>query len=290
MLFMCVMIGLLILAVAGIGFWFYMQFFSNQFLQDSSEKVALSAAQKLNEHNYAGKLNELTGHSREMVFTARAMHEKSLHDPSCVLAQQLAAYVVDESRQGATMLAEERQNFANSTVADLRQMIKEQKVDAPKEYSLFNAAAKEGEIIDFRIGTLDKMESNARAPLVDDLAAYDRNQNYLIHGKDYDFYKANIPLTLPSPDHDLDFTMSPLPIDFGGTSSPLRLTSADHFKTTMVLRENGQDTKGSIKVIPSCVQVLMNVQLKSKVSDKLESATASRSTACTNGAVPESVQ
>ncbi|MBX9691761.1 MAG: hypothetical protein K2Z81_05210, partial [Cyanobacteria bacterium] len=59
-LFLCVAIGCVILVLVGLAFWLHLSFFSNQLLQDSSEKVVLQAAQKLNDNDNAGKLNNLT--------------------------------------------------------------------------------------------------------------------------------------------------------------------------------------------------------------------------------------
>ncbi|MBX9695834.1 MAG: hypothetical protein K2Z81_25840, partial [Cyanobacteria bacterium] len=72
-----------------------------------------------------------------------------------------------------------------------------------------------------------------------------------------------------------------------GIAAPLRLVSEHHFKPSMVLLDNGSDVKGSCRSMPSCVQVLMTVRMKSNIATQLESGTRTLLTACTNGALPE---
>ena len=288
MLFLCVAIGLLILVLVGMAFWFQLIFFSNQLLQDSAEKVALNAAQKLNENDNAGRLNNLIVCSRELVFDARQMHDATMSQPNCQDFEPLAEQVLNQSREGATSVADERQRYVNATVADMRVLVKQKTTSLGRQVELFDAAVDQPKIADFKIGSLDNMESNVEAPIgQSDLVEYDNGQHYLKHGKDFDFYVAGKSLKLPAPDQDLDFLLSPLPMAVNGTAAPMRLVSETHFKPSMVLLENGKDEIGSCSIMPSCVQVLMTVKMKSKVADHVQSGTKSLSTACTNGAFPE---
>ncbi len=287
MLFLCVAIGLLILVLVGLAFWFQLTFFSNQLLQDTSEKVALNAAQKLNENDNAGKINNLIGCSRELVFDAREMHNKTL-DGQFIEYEQLAAQVLQQSRDGANLVADERQRLVNSSIAELRAIVKEKSAPFGREVALFDAAVEKPRIESFSVGTLDNLESNVVASIgVPALTAYDTSHQFIKHGKDVDFYCALNPLKLPAPDDDLKFELSPLPIAVNGNSAPLRLVSENHYKPTMVLVENGKDAIGSCSIMPSCVQVSMSVKMKSKVASQMESGTMSMSTACTNGALPD---
>jgi hypothetical protein len=288
MLFLCVAIGLLILVLVGIAFWFQLVFFSNQRLQDSAEKVALNAAQKLNENDNAGRLNNLTCDARELVFTARQMYERTSTDGHFKDYEALARQVLEQSREGAREVAAERQRLVNATVADMRVLVKGKTTSLGREMELFDASVEKPKLIDFKIGSLDNMESNVEAPqAVAELVEYDNAQRFLKHGKDFDFYVAGKALKLPSPDDDLDFVLSPLPMAVNGTAAPMRLVSESHFKPTMTIVEGGKDAIGSCSIMPSCVQVLMSVKMKSKVVDNVESGTKSLSTACTNGALPE---
>ncbi|MDZ4836380.1 MAG: hypothetical protein SGJ27_21610 [Candidatus Melainabacteria bacterium] len=288
MLFLCVAIGLLILALVGMAFWFQLTFFSNQLLQDTSEKVALNAAQKLNENENAGKINNLTGCARELVFSARQMHSKTVAEAAFAEYEPLAAQVLEQSRDGANLIADERQRLINSSIVNLRALVKEKSAPFGREIALFDAAVEKPRIVSFSIGSLENLESNVIASAgVPELTAYDTGHQYIKHGKDFDFYRANDPLKLPAPDDDLKFELSQLPIAVNGTSAPLRLVSESHYKPSMVLVEDGKDAIGSCAIMPSCVQVLMSVKMKSKVATQLESGTQSTSTACTNGASPD---
>jgi hypothetical protein len=287
MLFLCVAIGCLILVLTGIAFWFQLVFFSNQRLQDAGERFALIAAQKLNENDNVGRLNNLTADSRELVFSARQIHDVTLNNPHCKDYEKLAAQYVEQAREGARLVGDERQRLVNSTVRDMRKLVNGGTAALGREVELFDAAVDRPEIIDFKLGSLDNMESNVRAPqLVPDLLAYDQAHSYLKKGKDFDFYLAGKPLRLPAPDEDIDFLLSPLPMAVNDTAAPMRLVSEKHFKPAISILENGNDAIGSCKIMPSCVQVLMSVRMKSKVVDKVETGTKSLSTACTNGALP----
>lgn len=288
MLFLCVAIGLIVLVLVGLAFWCQLTFFSNQLLQDTSEKVALGAAQKLNENDNAGKINNLIGCSRELVFDARSMHNKTINDREFSEYEKLAAQVLQQSRDGANLVADERQRLVNSSIADLRALVKEKTTPLGREVALFDAAVEKPRIESLSIGNLDNLESNVVASQgIPELTAYDTSHQYVRHGKDVDFYRAGDPLKLPAPDDDLKFELSPLPIAVSGNSAPLRLVSESHYKPTMVIVENGKDAIGSCSIMPSCVQVLMSVKMKSKVSTQLESGTKSMSTACTSGALPD---
>jgi hypothetical protein len=288
MIFLCVAIGMLILALTGLAFWVQLTFFSNQLLQDTSEKVALNAAQRLNDNDNAGKINNLIGASREMVFTARSMHSRTVNDPSFSEFEQFASQVMQQSRDGANLVADERQRLVNCSIASLRSLVKKKSEPFGREIALFDAAVEKPQVESFSVGTLDNLQSNVVVSAgVPELTAYDTSHQYVIHGKDVDFYRASDSLRLPSPDDDLNFGLSPLPIAVNGTSAPLRLVSESHFKPTMALVEDGKDAIGTCSIMPSCVQVSMSVKMKSKVATHMESGTQSTSTACTSGALPD---
>lgn len=287
--FFCVAIGWLILILVGLAFWFHLSFFSNQLLQNSSEKVALYAAQKLNENNHAGKLNTLIAGSRELVFTSRRLHSRTENEPDIAECERLAAQVLEQSRFGASTVSEERKRFTASTVQALRQVMYSQGLPFGREVALFSASADQPKIVNLSVGSLDNMDSNIQPSAgVPDLIAYDDSKHFLKHGKKIDFYRAGDSLKLPAPDDDLNFLLSPLPMAFDGTTSSLRLVSESHFKPSLVLVDDGKDMDGDSKLMPSCVQVMMTVNIKSKVSRHLQSGTRTLCTACTNGAFQES--
>ncbi|MBX9666689.1 MAG: hypothetical protein K2X93_03680 [Candidatus Obscuribacterales bacterium] len=288
MLLLCVAVGMLMLVVVALAFWVYLHFFSNQLLQDSSEKIALTAAQRLNDNNYSGKINNLIGGSRELVYCARQMHAKTVSQPNFSEYEPFAAQILAESREGARTLTIERDRYVAGVISDLRGLAQNSNVQPARELALFDASSDRPEITDFKVGSLENMESNVVALKgLPDLLEHDTTQNYFKHGKDFDFYRASIPLKLPAPDDDLDFQLSPLPIAVSETTAPLRLVSGKHFKPSLILREHGKDEIGNCKLVPSCVQLSMTVKLQSKVTQELQSSTLSVSTACTNGSLPE---
>ena len=287
MLFMCVAVAALMLVIVGLAFWLYLIFFSHQLMQDSSEEVALTAAQRLNQDDQSGKINELVAHSRELVFLSRQQYNRTSEEYKAGF-EPLAAQLLEESRRGAMAVSEERKNFVDTRVADMRQLLSEKTFAENCQFSLFDASSEIPHIIDFQLGTLDRMESNvAILPGVPELVANDENQHLIKHGKIMDYYRAGLAMPLPGPDADLDFQLSPVSIAVNKTTAPLRLVSAEHFRPTLTLRNNGTDRKGQCQFCPSCVQVKMSVKMRSRVSNRLEAESASVSTGCTIGSSPE---
>lgn len=285
MLFMCISLLAIAIVFVGLGTWVYFLFFSQKLLKNHAESFSLQAAQKLNPNDFAGKLNNLMGRSRELIFTARQMHSMTEADPELQSYEALAAQVLSESRESINFVSDERERFAKLSIVQLRQMLKEFDRESSPGLSLLSASACNMRIHDLRIGWLSKVESNVEASGANyDLLAFDRSQNYLIDGKNLSLYRGNVNLKLPGEDSDLDFVLSPLSAPVKGKSAPMRLVLADSFKDIFQLRKDGQNVIGDMSLCPSAVQVVMTMAVKEKVVGKLESGTMTIDTASTNGA------
>ncbi len=284
MLFLCIVVLMVMLIVVGIAFSFYLLFFSHKHLQNRSEDLALECARHLNENDHGGKINNLLGHSRELVFTSRELYYKTNNDDFRGL-QGLAAQVLEQSRSGARLVCEERKRYVDVSMQRLRKSVKDAETRSKRGLLLTKFSACGAQVVDLKVGDLDQVASNVEPSSgVSNLLFYDRQQNYIKTGKQVDLYKANVNLKLPGEDSDLNFELASLPAPVKGTAAPIRLTRGKGFKHSMILRSAGEDKSGNCTVIPSVVQVVMTMDVKQNVVGQLESKTSTVNTACANGA------
>lgn len=284
MLFLCIAVLIVMMMIVATAFSFYLIFFSHKHLQNWSEDLALNCARRLNENDHGGKINNLLGHSRELVFTSRELYYKTNTEDFRAL-QGLAAQVLEQSRSGARLVCEERNRFVDVSLQDIRKTVKDTETQNQRGLFLTNFSAGGLRVVELKVGDLDQVASNVEASSgVARLHSFDQQQNYIKTGKQVDLYKANLNLKLPAEDSDLDFQLASLPAPVKGTAAPMRLTRGQGFKHTMILRSGGEDKIGTCTVIPSAVQVVMTINLKQNVIGKLDSQTKTINTACANGA------
>lgn len=287
MLFLCIAVLAVMLVVVGVVFSFYLVFFSHQHLQSRSEDLALECARQLNENDHGGKLNNLIGHSRELVFTSRELYRRTSNDEFRGL-QGLASQVLEQSRSGAVLLSEERDRYVDVSMQKLRKIVK--RAEDKRQDSLFLSkfSSSSGEVVDLRVGDVGQPVSNVEASSgVYSLNAYDHQQNFVKPGKQADLLVSNVNLKLPGEDSDLDFQLASLTAPVRGATAPLRLTRGKGFRYSLVLRDAGQEKNGNCSVIPSAVQVTMAMSVRQNVVGEFDSKTRTVNTACANGAWTE---
>lgn len=286
MLLLCIATLGLIIAAAGLSFGVYFLFFSHKLLQNWTEDLSMQSAQLLNKNNHAGKLNSLIARSRENVFCSRALYRRVCDEQDMQELEPLAAQVMSQSRQGATLVIDDRKSFCEQTVADLRALLKD--TERFKSVDLSSLQAVQPAITDVEIGSLDAEPSSVDASsCVKELCAYDESQNFVLRGREQSFYKAGINLQLPDEDRDLSFVLSPLPPAVKGVSAPLRMVARKSFKKLLTLRCDGVDTYDGGITGASAVRVNMTLMVKENAFGNFASQTSASCTACTGGASPE---
>ena len=287
MLFLCIAVLAVMLVVVGIVFSFYLVFFSHQHLQSRSEDLALECARQLNENDHGGKINNLIGHSRELVFTSRELYRRTSND-ECRGLQGLAAQVLEQSRSGAVLLGEERNHYVDVSLQKLRNIVECAEGKSIDSLFLSKFSSGSGAVVDLRVGDIGQPVSNVEASSgVYSLNSYDHQQNFVKPGKQADLLVSNVNLKLPGEDSDLDFQLASIPAPVKGATAPLRLTRGKGFKQSLVLRDAGQKKDGKCLVIPSAVQVTMAMSIKQSVVGEFDSKTKTVNTACANGAWSE---
>jgi len=291
MLFMCLAVLAVIVVALGLGFIVYFTFFSHNLLQNRSDDFALNGVQPFNANDYVGKINNLIAHSRELVFNSRQACLRIESEERFGHLAPLATQLLDESRDGATLVATERDRFVHFSIANLRQFLKEADSRGNQKISLLNASAYDPQITGCSVGSLQNIESNAEASNgVPDLLTYDQEKRYIqrVAGTSgtngTNLYRANINLKLPEPDSDLKFELSPLPAPVNGTVSPIRMIAGSSFRKDFALRKDGKDCPDDCKLMPSALQVEMKMQVKGKAISELQAGEKTISTAATNGA------
>ncbi|MBS2011126.1 MAG: hypothetical protein JST01_29000 [Cyanobacteria bacterium SZAS TMP-1] len=286
MLFLCIAMFALLIAIVGLGFGVYFLFFQQKRLQTRCEDLALKAAQQLNLNDYAGKLNNLQARSRELVYNSRQLSNATEDDNYKEFAP-LAAQVMNQSRDGAILVDDERKKYVSTSLSKLRQLIKNAAPADGKSLTVANVSADAAEVMDFKLGYLAGSKSTSNVEVLEgppDLFEWDLSKNYIQRGKGVNLYRAAVNLKLPGPDDDLNFELAPLAAPVKGTVAPLRLTSGEGFQNTLTLRENYKDLPGTCKWSPSAVQITMTAKVRETTAAKLEGSTRAASTACTNGA------
>ncbi|MBX9953069.1 MAG: hypothetical protein K2Y39_28105 [Candidatus Obscuribacterales bacterium] len=287
MLFLCIAVLAVMLVVVGVVFSIYLVFFSHQHLQSRAEDLALECARQLNENDHGGKINNLIGHSRELVFTSRELYQRTGNDEFRGL-QGLAAQVLEQSRSGAVLLCQERTQYVDVSLQKLRKIVKSAETNKVGSLFLSKFTSGGGEVFDLRVGDMGQPVSNVEASSgVYNLNSYDHQQNFVKPGKQAELLVSNVNLKLPGEDSDLDFRLASLPAPVKGATAPLRLTRGKGFKHSLVLLDSGQERTGICAVIPSAVQVTMTMSVKQSVVGEFDSKTRTVNTACANGAWTE---
>lgn len=288
MLFMSVAVLFVILILSGIGFGIYFVFFSHKLVQNWAEDFALESARRLNINDHSGKMNNLMGHSRELVFISRDLYKKACADEDLNDMTPLAMHLLQRSRDGARLVSEERDKYVRTTISDLRCLLDDYNKQIHQGVVLTNMSACDPRISDLEVGTIYGIASNVEASKgVPELMAQDQKLGYVKSGKELDLYLAAVNLKLPGEDADLRFELSPLIAPVRGTPAPMRLSRGDSFRRVVSIRAAGEDKPDQFGLPPCAVQVGMSIKVKESVLGELESRTKTIKHACAGGAWPE---
>jgi hypothetical protein len=278
MLFLCSALLALLVAAIGAAFGLYNLVSDQKKLEVRSENFALDAAQILNYHDSAGRLNNLQRGARESVFSAREMASKCQEERLSELAP-LAEQILTEARESAQLVEANRKKFVRFQDNKLQDLLKQNPQIEAMEIGSLGSSKRGGR----------ELSSVQTAPGNSTLNAYDEQQGYIQKGKILDLYKSTVNLKLPAPDNDLDFVLSTLPAVVKGTPAPLRLTTSA-LDPCLSLRRHGIDTGNHLKFSAPAVHIEMKATNQKSpffFGQDNQVSTASAGTACANGAEPE---
>ncbi len=119
------MLTLLVMTIALMVCASFMTIYSviaaRQKLEERTENLCMVAARSLNTDDHAGQMNNLTAASRELVFNSRNTYDYVANNNKFYLA--LASKLLDQSREGAEALAQERARLIKFTLSDISNLI-----------------------------------------------------------------------------------------------------------------------------------------------------------------------
>ena len=228
-----------------------------------ADKVGLEAAIMLNKGNRIGEMNDMTAHSRELVFTWRQTYDTVSHGYNHL--QPLASLLMEESRKGARLVEDERKFLSAQLADELRGALGQEskKAEQAGATNLVFFELKKNGIDRIELGYVSDIPSNAVSSSgVPELKQFDKNQSLLLAGTDY--FRGNISAPLPSPDQDLKFEFSSLPPMIKQTVSQARLISSNDFvkQFEIGIKESSHGSKKhdvQTFCLPSAVRVVSSV-------------------------------
>ncbi len=174
----------------------------------------------MNRENWIGNMNNLTGFSREMVYTSRQDLDNIVQKHARL--KPLAMQLLDESRRAAQIVSTERKALIVQELKGLRSSIHRLEASSPTSNSSLSLpwlSAEKPVVSRLDAGFIDGVASNVYlSDGVPELKDFDLQSKYAREKSTV--FNSNINAKLPSPDDDLDFKISSLPAPAQGTISP----------------------------------------------------------------------
>jgi hypothetical protein len=220
--------GLLLIFIT-IGTSFSMVLFVQNQVQRLADQVALTGACQLNDGNRLGQMNNLVARSRQLVYASR--QNTYLAANSSTDLQQLAQQFLDEDRQNAVALDQERGRLQILASREATQAMKDTFAQQSALYTMVLPwlVVKAPSMSNASCGQINAIDSNVTALTgIEDLADYDRSKKYI--QKASQLYAANTDEKLPGEDGDLHFYLASLAAPVNDNIAPARLALSSVFR------------------------------------------------------------
>lgn len=223
-------------------------------LMDQTEQSEMRAVEILNENDRSGRINLMTASARELVFDSRRLYNGVAYN--CPSYARLAQYYLDQSRDGARLVSQEREKIIACEITEERALAAD--IDKKnRDKKLLPCGATSGSCVyALELGYSKGEDSNVQAtPQDPDLFAFDEaNQNF---DRDTKLYHGNTSLSLPGPDCDLEFKLSSLPAPVSGTPTQARIDDGKKFVSTLPLIRDGELASGKCEYLPSRARLIL---------------------------------
>lgn len=232
-----------------------------------AEEQALTLAISLNGQDWVGELNNMTGFSRQLVYTSR-QQANTISKQSPQLSA-LAVQLLDESRRSAQIVNGEKLLLLNDLEQQLKVWTKTTNDTRNQQsgLSLPWVTSSRPAIQSVDIGYIEGIPSNVYGTsAIPGLIEFDLKQKYL--NSQSRLYESGANVHLPEPDDDLHFVFSSLPAPVKGTISPARLASNDEFHKLASVMENKKTDLSNCVQLPSSVQVQSTTDVAVSASGK----------------------
>lgn len=254
--------GIIIAAILGIGIVVSMLMTSQKRTQNEVESLSLSLATSINKDDWVGQMNNLTGYSRELVWSSRKALDETLAHHARM--RPLAIQLMDEAKQSASLVESERGILKVMILKDLEKAASQADAASQKKggTNLPGVSASATSISKVDAGYIDGVLSNVAVPEgMPDLQEYDLANKYA--NEKSNSYLGNINAKLPAPDDDINFEICSLPAPTKNTIAPARLTNNSVFRKLMTVGPEAGNDFTKCKQLPSAVQVVTSTKVKS---------------------------
>lgn len=263
MLAMVVLAAIGIIVVCVVGLAVSMLLLSQKRSQNQTEELSLRWSTDLNKENWIGNMNNMTGFSREMVYTSRQDLDNIIQKHARL--KPLAMQLLDESRKASLIVNEERKALIVEELKGLRRTVQALEKSTTVTKSPLSTPwlnTDKPAITRVEAGFIDGVSSNVfLSDGIPELKDHDLQAKYAKEKSNV--FNANINAKLPSPDDDLDFKFSSLPAAAKGTISPARLTSNNVFRKLFTVRPETERDLSKCDQLPSALQVESAVAISS---------------------------
>lgn len=223
--------------------------------QDKADHLALLLASKINTGDRVGQMNELQVRSRELIFCSRE-RIADCHGEELDMLSPIAEQLLNEAREGHTLLERERKNLVSQICKELKEsaLAHNSSLSELGIFKMGGLLAEAARIERVELGSMKNIPSSARSHTVfDGLNQFDLQQSF--SHKTNGLYRANIDAKIPVPDGDLSFKISALAPNVKGTCSPAHCINADVFMRTGILIDHEEGQPCHPDFAPCAVQV-----------------------------------
>jgi Flp pilus assembly protein TadG len=265
--------GLLLIFIT-LGTSFSMVLFVQNQVQRLADQIALTGACQLNDGNRLGQMNNLIGRCRQLVYVSRQNNYQAAGSRQQDL-QQLSQQFLDEDRQNAVALEQERGRLQALAVREATQAMKDSFAQQSALYTMVLPwlVVKPPTMNKVSFGQIAAIDSNVAAQTgIADLADFDKSKRYVQRASQ--LYVSNIDAKLPEEDADLHFYLSSLPAPVGDNIAPARSA------LTSVYRPNVGN------YLPSATSVAVQIGLATDFVRGTATDFSVASVAASNGASP----
>jgi Flp pilus assembly protein TadG len=220
--------GLLLIFIT-IGTSFSMVLFVQNQVQRLADQVALTGACQLNDGNRLGQMNNLIARCRQLVYASR--QNTYLAGNSSIDLQQLAQQFLDEDRQNAVALDQERSRLQALAIREATQTMNYTFSQQSGLYTMVLPwlVVRPPRLTNMNFGYVTAIDSNVAALNgIQDLADYDRSKKFI--QKSSQLYTSNMDTKLPEDDGELHFYLSSLAAPVNDNIAPARLALSNVFR------------------------------------------------------------
>lgn len=260
-------------------------FFQRNRAQLQSDELAVSCAAAMNQGDRIAQVNELKASSRELVYLSR-QREQLADTQEFRALQPLCTQLVNEAREGATLVEAERKNQIRVICSEIQSNAwrHNRRLEDERGFAIAWLKTTAPSITCIEVGRIENVESNVRQPTgVAELANYDIESGLIQPGSN--LLKANKNARLPGIDSDLNFHITSLPALVKGTRAPARNVNARKFVPQALIFDGGAPIKFAADQIPSAIRITST--MNATLGDRAEHTERVRfvSTGTTTGAI-----